>query len=152
MAFDKKISLYIFRIQIKLLNKKIVIGIITVILIVSVSIFIFEYIKFTKMGETFKESISLIRSGNYGQGIELCLTLPYYSLTCYVSAFGHMTGSNITITQEFCDGIPVNDQAPIWILKKDRSSQNKLIEFFRPVCNCMAQYNDKNKCMPMEGN
>ena len=28
----------------------------------------------------------------------------------------------------------------------------KQMDLFKPMCNCMVEFNDKNKCIPMEGN
>lgn len=114
-------------------------GILAIILIVSASVFVIEYNKVKKNQLLLGEGLTFLRSGEYDAGLAKCNQMDYYQVICYSTLLGLKLGKNETITPDLCEGFVL--ETPFW-----EKGTSESIELMRETCDCMVQYNDKERC------
>lgn len=114
--------------------------ILILILISAVILILVEYNKAQKTERILIEGVELLQNGQYKTGLERCNQAPYYKVVCYNTLLGLKIGKNETITSDLCENIVLDK--PFWSTTKDDGK-------FRRLCDCMVQYNDKERCKNM---
>jgi len=117
----------------------IILIILMIIILIVGSITIVEYNKYKKSVQLLGEGLTLIRNGEYEAGLEKCHQMPYFKIICYRTLFGLKLGRNETITSDVCEGLVLD--IPFWEHADQQSTQA-----VKEYCDCMVQYNDKERC------
>lgn len=98
------------------MNKKLlyVLGVVLVIIVIGACIFIPVIIKLKKSVALLGEGSTLIREGNYDEGLSKCSEMYYRSGICYIVALGLIESKNESIDKSFCDNISIVNNESFW--------------------------------------